>query len=298
MTNRYHEPSFPLWLTHPSFAPWLKGVRETAFRFIVLMILAQCLLSTFMNLVVGPTGFLQSIHIATDGWINATFLAYLPVYLVLGFLAWKIGRLRWNDFGMSWSKLAWGVLWTLIAWGITQLTPFFLSDIEKVIRPEWYGHAPAYLCDFIEGQIIANAMQEELFFRVFLISQVTLLLRRTFKCNWTLALIGSVLVAGVIFSICHIPNRIAGNDYGSITEALSNQVHLLLMAIYFTMLFLLTNNIFIAVGIHALVNSSPDILTGTDFGFAAVLILLIFIIRAVWRWWTRADFMGAPKDLG
>jgi uncharacterized protein len=291
MHSKETAPSFPLWLTNPSFASWLGGVRQVAPWFIALVVLIQLSLGAFMNLVVVPTGFFQSIHRATDGWVNATFLNYLPFYVLLGFVAWKIGRMRWHDLGVSRSKLGRGVVWTLIAWGITQLTPFLFSNDGIVIRPEWSGHAPHYLFDFIEGQFIANALEEELVFRVFLISQISLLLSRVWNFKWTSALVASVLVSGVIFSVAHIPNRLVGDAYGSASDLWMDQLNLYLAAIYFSMLFLLTNNIFIVVGIHALGNSSPDILKGTNTDFTTILVLVIFMFMAFWRRWKQADGM-------
>ncbi|MDG2031524.1 MAG: CPBP family intramembrane metalloprotease [Phycisphaerales bacterium] len=289
MDHKEKAPSFPLWLAHPSFTSWLGGVRQVAPWFIVLVVLVQWALSAFGNLVVAPTGFCQSIHRATDGWVNATFLNYLPYYALLGFLAWKVGRMRWHDLGVSWGRLKWGVVWTLIAWGITQLTPFLFSNDGIEIRPEWNGHAPHYILDFIEGQFIANALEEELVFRVFLISQITLLLVRSWNVRWTYALIASGLVAGVIFSVAHVPHRIIGGVYETPSDVWWDQLNLYLAAIYLTMLFLLTNNIFIVVGIHALGNSSPDILRGTNFDFTTILILLIFVALAIRRRWKQGD---------
>lgn len=291
MDHKESAPTFPLWLTHPSFASWLGGVRQVAPWFIVLVVLIQWALGAFMNLVVAPTGFFQSIHRATDGWVNATFLNYLPYYALLGFLAWKIGRMRWHDLGASWARLKWGVVWTLIAWGITQLTPFLFSNDGIEIRPEWAGHAPHYVLEFIEGQFIANALEEELVFRVFLISQITLLLVRSWNVKWVSALVAATIVAGVIFSVAHVPHRIIGDSYGSVSDFWGDQLYLNVIAIYFSMLFLLTNNIFIVVGIHALSNSSPDILRGTNFDLT--MLLVIFVALAIRRRWKQGDETNA-----
>ena len=278
------------------FLSWLKGVRRTPLWFIALVMVVAFGMGAFTNLVVFPTGALQWVHVSTNGWIDGTFLGYVPQIIVVGFLFWKVGKLRWNDFGLTWSRLWWGLGWTAFAWCIIQVTPFIFSSSEIVVRPEWSTHASWMLCDFVEGQLMSNALVEEVIFRAFLITQFAILFHRVLNWNWTVAVFAAVLVSAFIFSIWHIPNRINLGHYETAADVWSDQWFLFKAAVFFALIFILTNNLFIVVGIHALDNSSPDIFTGTNFTVTEILLLAIFITMGVWRWWVRAHWHEHKKQ--
>ena len=149
---------------------------------------------------------------------------------------------------------------------------------------------------------MGNALVEEVIFRAFLITQFAILFQRVLKLKWTVAVFAAVLVSAFVFSISHIPNRINDGHYATAADVWDDQWFLLKAAIFFSVIFILTNNLFIVVGIHALDNSSPDIFTGTNFNFTEILLLAIFITMGVWRWWVRAYWherkkQQAPHDL-
>ncbi len=100
-------------------------------------------------------------------------------------------------------------------------------------------------------------------------------------------LIIAILVSQFIFAIGHVPNRLYKGGYENWQAVWNDQLGLFISGLFLAAYFLLTNNIFIAVGIHALVNVPMPLIEGASLrGFSEPL-LVVFVLLALWRRWRR-----------
>jgi membrane protease YdiL (CAAX protease family) len=126
------------------------------------------------------------------------------------------------------------------------------------------------------AQLFGNALAEETIYRGFLLPQTWLKLPIAQHPGWRLLL--TVLISQGVFALSHIPNRIFNGM--PITAMAPDMLILLAFGLYFTFLYLRTGNLFIAVGVHALVNQPVSIIQ-SDLS-APLLMTLALLLAIVW----------------
>ena len=92
----------------------------------------------------------------------------------------------------------------------------------------------------------------------------------------------NLVLAGMLalFVLSHIPNRIfMGYTVG---EMLIDIPILLGYGLLFTIIYLVTENLFVAVGVHALVNE-PTLVTALPFPAQLILLVMVVVMLVVWR---------------
>lgn len=267
-----------------SFRGWICLTQEVSGRLLLLIVLIHVVLTSFINLVVFPSGWFDPLTGATGGLINGTLQAYLVFFLVMGFLWLKQCGFGPGDLALHRSKLLVGFIVLVAAYAFQQITPLFHGQELKLVS-SWGTRWSGILGGFFGGQLLGNSLYEEVFFRAFLISQLTLLIRRRLNWGFYKCLISSLVLSQLIFALVHIPNRIysLGSDY-NLQYFLQDQGMLFTIGILMSLLFLLSNNLFIPIGIHAMANSSPDIFQGTDFSLTLALVFIVSVAMGVARW--------------
>ena len=142
---------------------------------------------------------------------------------------------------------------------------------------------------FFMGQLFGNALYEELFYRAFLISQLTIIFMRKFTSTWSILL--AIVCASIIFALVHIPARLTSGMSIEDTLCLS-MPYLFFSGLTYSVIFLLTKNVFVAVGIHALNNDSPNLFENVNQHcseqFVAVALVFLFL-RWCYRKYRKVD---------
>ena len=263
---------------------WITSVKPVALWILITAILFQVVQALLIHYVVFPSGMLHPLHIATGGIISATFQVYVLYFLASGLLLCYLGKLRSNDFALFSKKIAFGLTMTLFAWGMIQTTPLLMGQSLQ-IESGWDNIVIARdrISQFFMDQLFGNALYEELFYRALLISQLTIIFMRKFTSTWAILL--AIICASIIFALIHMPNRLTSGM--PIEDVLCYSMpNLFFMGLIFSVIFLLTKNIFVAVGIHALSNDSPNIFENVDQHssdqFVAVVLVYLFL-----RWCYR-----------
>ena len=259
---------------------WIETVKPVATWIVIVAILVQCAWSSFAHFVLFPTGILQSLYYYTGSILHPTFTGYVLLSICMGYLLCYIGGLRAKDFAIFHKQILPAVGFTLLAWAIIQLSPLLSGD-ALVVDPTWseQGELMHRFSQFFIGQLFGNALYEELFYRALLISQFTILFLK--KCSTTKALIFAVICSQLLFALIHIPHRIVnGIPFDQMVVSMAN---LFFISLLFTALFLLSKNIFIPVGVHALGNRSPNIFEQCDDQFGLISIILIFLAILFWK---------------
>ena len=268
----------------PEVRAWIQSVRPMPLWFMILALVLYFVLNYLVNIVATPAKLLPSLPAATGHVIAPTFLNYVPLFIIMGLLLVLIGRLRCNDLCLIRRRLLPAIAWVVGSWIVAQLFLLLVHLGDVSIDPAWNGRVVAKISDLITGQLLGNALYEDVFWRAFLISQLVLLLVRRMKWKFGTALTWAILVSSVLFALSHLPHDFAHGF--STSQIIYGQLGRLAAGLVLAGLFLLSNNIFIAIGIHGLVNdplvlfeSSNSELVQVFFVFAPLLVLAILAIR-------------------
>lgn len=201
--------------------------------------------------------------------------------------------------GLHWDKLKSGALVVFGLWIAMQLIgvlPGLLTTGRVEISPIWSPDKLTLIAGELVAQFLGNAFAEEVIFRGFLLTQVYLLLVGRISGRRD-RIAAAILISQLIFSLSHIPQRIV-SGYGSM-GLLVNLVKLWVMGILFAVLYVRTGNIFIAIGVHALVNAPATILAMPSQAVAVLLpVALSVVLIVLWRPLTGwQDRMGAAQHV-
>lgn len=261
----------------------------------MLFIAAHFALITVVNLIVFAGEWLRPLATATGGLITGTLLVNVILIgvLVIGVMI-VYGRLRPVDLGLIAGRLPYGVAVTLAVWGSAQAIhglAGLLTTGQIAFDPRW-GTSAAALVGLLIAQLLGNALFEEIAYRGFLFPQLFFHFSALQAHRW-LRCMAAVTAAGAVFALSHIPNRIyLGMTAGEIVPDL---LMLVGWGLLYTLIYLRTDNLFLAVGIHALGNApttlfvTAPVLDGAGasfliYGLAGIGLFGLPLITAVRRW--------------
>jgi len=258
---------------------WIQSVRPVPMWLMILAVVLYLAMSWFANQVSTPSSWFPGLPTASGHVITPTFLNYVPMFIIMGLLLVLVGRLRCNDLGLIRQRFLSGLAWVICTWVVVQLFVVLFQQGAVSIDPSWDDLVVKKISLLVTGQLLANALYEELFWRAFLISQLVLLMTRVMKLRMGTALAWAIIISSVLFALSHIPNDLL---YGRAIP--QGQFDRLLAGIIFGSLFLLSNNIFLVIGLHGLVNK-PLFLFQDSGGekdlifFVPLVVLAILAIR-------------------
>jgi hypothetical protein len=270
-------------------------LKETIWPVIVLTVIVDVAFLALAMLVILP--FLRAsfpLERLTNGLIQVTFIfSALRFALVALGVTMLIGGLRAWDIGLAWEKLTAGALVVFGLWIVMQLIGILFGLVvsgQVALSPIWAPDKLTLIAGELIAQFLGNAFAEEVIFRGFLVTQVYLMLKGNISGRgWRVT--AAVLISQLIFSLSHIPQRLTGSY-----TPLSLLLNLLLVwgyGILFAVLYLRTENIFIAVGVHALANAPVTIVALPSQSVGGLLALALgLVLIAAWgpltRWMEKA----------
>lgn len=265
------------------------SLKETSWSAIIGFSLIYCVYATFINLVVFKSNVLQPLYELTSGLIDQTLMLNIFSIIVFVFIIiLKYGRLSFHDIGFKKNRVLGAAVAIIVVWISMQLINIIgglVMSGNPVISNLWakYGFTRV-LGDFI-GQLFGNCLFEEAAFRGFLLVQVCKKLGGTRG-----KFLAGVLLSQLLFALIHIPNRILNGM--NIVEISLNIIVLVLIGVFFAVVYLITDNIFLAIGIHTLWNSPLLIFEGLPSNlvvFIAAIVLLIIWGKTFGRFCSRAN---------
>ncbi len=253
--------------------------KEISTRVLVVYFLLAMALSVLVNLVLFPGTLFDPLERATGGLINATLQANLLGLALFALFVFGLGRLRPADVGLEWRKLPQALLVTGLLWLGMQVAALAISLVRGGVALDavWVERGAGAVLGWLIGQLLGNALVEELLYRGLLLPQ----LFHKFKIgNRRLRLVAAAAAMLALFVLSHIPNRIfMGYTVG---EMLIDIPILLGYGLLFTIIYLVTENLFVAVGVHALVNE-PTLVTALPFPAQLILLVMVVVMLVVWR---------------
>lgn len=255
------------------------NVKEAPWKVILTFLVASTVLISVINLVLFPGPFFDPLTHATGGLIDATLQANLLNILLFCLIVFGWGKLRPLDVGLDWSKLKQGLALTALLWLTAQTLILLINWINRDIHldPIWSERGVTTVLGGLIAQLAGNALFEEMEYRGFYLSQFYLKIRSQNE-KWRLA--WSVFAMLILFMLSHIPNRIfAGYTLADIPQ---DFVFLFINGLFFTVIYLVSHNLFLAVGVHALMNR-PTMITEATFPAGILIGLLALILIIVMR---------------
>jgi len=254
-------------------------VKETPWKVILAYLVASTILLSTINLVLFPGTFFDPITKATRGLIDATLQANLLNILVFSLIVFGWGKLRPVDVGLNRKKLGQAFVLTALLWLTTQaiilLMNWFNGDIH--LDPGWTERGATVVLGRLFAQTFGNALFEEMEYRGFYLGQFYLKLKtrdETWRMRWAiLSMLG-------LFILSHIPNRIFSGY--TLADIPLDFALLFVWGLIFTGIYLLSGNLFLAVGVHALTNT-PTMITEAPFP-AGILVGVLTLILIIVLW--------------
>jgi hypothetical protein len=263
----------------------LQGIRETSWSVIAAVILLAAgyptLVWTNREFVLTVT---QPILTATGGFVQPTLPLYLPVLVLVigGVMLWG-GRLRLRDLSLRRSDLRTGVVVTVGVWLLMQVVgvAILLWTGEPLqLNRTWATRGALAAVGALVAQLFGNALYEEVVFRAFLLNQFRHKLQRGLVTapRWSVlfALVGSQ----VVFALIHVPSRLVGQGL-TLGQLGPTLVLLFVWGTLLAVVYYRTGNLFVAIGIHAFMNT-PTMLVGPSDAGILTAIALGVLIAVLW----------------
>ncbi|MFC4357960.1 CPBP family intramembrane glutamic endopeptidase [Halobium salinum] len=225
---------------------------------------------------------------ATGGLVQLTLVLNLALLLVIvvGLVGW-LGGLRFADLSLTREDLRVGVVVTVGAWLTMQavgVVSLLIQGGPVVVNGYWAAANALAVVGLLVAQLFGNALYEEVVFRAFLLDQVRHKLARYVP---TLTprqlLVVAVLVSQSAFVLVHVPSRLVEYQPAAVPGSL---VMVFVMGVLLATLYVRTGNLFVAVGLHAFVNT-PTMVFGSPTIGILTAIALVVLLATVWPWAER-----------
>ncbi|HEY9062232.1 MAG TPA: type II CAAX endopeptidase family protein [Pseudobacteroides sp.] len=253
----------------------IQNTKETTWLTIVIFCITYCIFTAFINLVVFKQNYLGFIPDLTMGIMNETLTAnWVNILLFVFILILIQGKLSICDIGLKKNRFLSAVLAVITIWVILQLLNIAVAvviDGKPVIYSGWNKYGAPYVIGSFIAQILGNALFEEIAFRGFLLVQLSK------KCgNKKPNIILGLVISQLIFALIHVPNRILNGM--SILEILPSLLIVFLLGVFFSIIYLFTDNLFLAVGIHSLWNMPLLIFDGLQSIWVVMAMSIVLVI--------------------
>jgi membrane protease YdiL (CAAX protease family) len=253
------------------------NVKESPWKIILVYLLISACLTSLINLVLFPSPFFAPIANATGNLIDATLQANALNILLFCLIIFGWGKLRPIDVGLEWGKLAQGLSLTALLWITAQAVILLINWINGDIHldPIWSERGASTVLGGLIAQLLGNAFFEEMQYRGFYLSQFYLKLKTQNEGDRR---IWSILAMLTLFILSHIPNRIFSGY--TLADIPMDFALLFIWGLFFTATYLVSGNLFLAIGVHALMNK-PTMITEANFPAGILVALLALILLVV-----------------
>lgn len=254
----------------------IDSFKETSWLAILLFYVLYCIAATLINLVVFKSNILDPIYSLTYGLINQTLIVNIvDIIIFIVIIILKSGKLTFFDIGVKKNRLLSAVVAIVTLWVFMQVLNIIIEliiDGKPIFNNEWYKYGVTGMFGEFIAQLFGNCLFEEIAFRGFLLVQICKKLRNT---KWNLFI--GVVVSQLLFAIMHIPNRIySGMD---IFEILPSIIIVFIIGLLFASVYLVTDNLFLVIGIHTLLNTPLLVFNGLmSIWVIAISTIIILII--------------------
>jgi hypothetical protein len=275
----------------------IDALRETSWATISAVVIAGVMAVSLFHLTLPAiSDTLAPVVDATGGLVEVTLLANLAfVVVIVGGIIFRFGDLRPRDVGLVRADLPLGIGITIGTWILVQATGVTalilrgesLALADSLTR---FGILPV-LGGFV-GQVFGNALYEEIVYRAFLLPQLAKKFARLSRIGPPrTALLLALLASQIVFTLVHVPGRLAGGvEAGDLPVFL---VAPFVLGVLFALIYVRTGNLFVTIGLHALVND-PVLLV--DAGGVVLVPLLLVVLAILVAWPSLMTWVGVDES--
>jgi membrane protease YdiL (CAAX protease family) len=208
--------------------------------------------------------------------------------VIVGGLLFGVAKLKPGDVGLRLPDVLPGIAVTACGWIMIQLVALVLNlaafghvTIDRVwLLPEG---PTSMLGAILFGQLLGNALFEEMTWRGFLLPQCYFKLTRLQKRARTRIAI-ALLISQLLFALYHIPVELSnGVSPFQLPLAL---LPIFLIGLLLAVVYLRTANLFIVIGLHAL-NDNPTVLFSPTFlsnDLLGLILVCVFALLLILFW--------------
>jgi len=270
------------------------AIRPAPWWLFVLLVAAKTVMSVLGNYWFVPSRVWEPLYVQSHGLVHPTLLGNVAIFIVVicGVLLWT-GRRTPAELGIEPRKIPTGVIYTCVLWIVMQLVLAGLYvgfGKPLAIANGWIGLDVLKKVGSLLGQLLGNALCEEILFRGFLLMQCLLLFRSMWPHRPTRALMAAFCLAAAIFAVAHLPVQLRPGVYASLSKLGWDQVRIFVGACVYGWIYWQTRNLFFTVGVHALANVPTTLFAGHNLGplthpdvIGAVKFVLVISITAAWH---------------
>jgi uncharacterized protein len=263
---------------------------------IVAVVAVTVVAAPFFQFVVFAHHWLTPISHATRGLIQPTLIATNIVTLIqVVALMIYAGGLRASDIGFVPRRIWPAVIFTIVLWAVVNAgiaVNDLISHSPMTVDDGWAKMGALRIAGSFIGQIFGNTPSEEMAFRGFLLVQLALVFR---PFGQTKALVAALIVSQLIFTLSHIPLLIVhGHNFQEICFLLTE---IFVLGSLFAIVYLATNNLFVAMGTHTLANDSMQVLSGSTAVFHEIdaFSCAALAMSLLWWWWRSRGRRPQPQ---
>lgn len=190
------------------------------------------------------------------------FGGHVDIELVVGVvmaglvvIAFRVFGIAFRDAGVTVPTVRNAAILLAAIWGIGQLVLVAYNVATRqpfTIAAGW--RSPVLSGQQLVFQFFAVAVIEESVFRGWLIPQIYRRLEGRYSER--AALVGAVLIAATVFTLCHIPMLVVGSNESITTELL----HIEVLALVYSLCYLRTGGIAVGIAFHVLGNVTASLI--------------------------------------
>ena len=273
----------------PDFTSWvslrLDETPQVGLWLLILVIAVKFSLTAVFNYTVfsvppNQTPVFGPIMRVTDGLVTSQLLVGLfQLVVIIGGLVWLIDGLHPVHVGLDWDDIQAGIIVTGVVWIVIQFVGLIVSGITGPVTfsPLWEAIGSRGMLSNLLAEVFGTAPMEEAIYRGLFLTQGYLLARRFLddrRLNLFLAIVGSQ----ALFALAHVPTRlVVGTQLGL---PLGQDLLLtFVLGTIFSLVYLRTGNLFIAMGVHALSNDPTSLfleqpIARVTVGLCVVIVLI------------------------
>lgn len=196
----------------------------------------------------------------------------LRLVVGVGFLILWLGKLRLADVGVTPDRLWAGLVLTTAVWALAQAVGLFLGLAESgTVRfhPDWADQGSTALLTRLLSQVMAVALIEEISYRGYLLPQLYLKMAAWWPHRRELRLALALLLSQSLFALLHLPFLlsvgVSASDLPLVVPVIG------VFGLFFSAVYLRTNNLFFAMGIHALVTAPTPLFSPGEIAAGPII---------------------------
>lgn len=226
--------------------------------FLIIFVASLAIAATNYFLFSRQDSFVWALHIASNGWINANLVMFVPLTLVIiGGMVMAWGGQRLPDLGLAAGWALRLLLFLGLGWAAIQviaLVAALAMGTGIALNPAWAEYGAGTLLGLIIAMVLGTAPFEDGLFRGYLLPQLYLMIGDRIAGE-TARLIAALLLCATIFAVWHLPTILLNRGEVTPGAVIGALAYMFLGGVLLGLLYLRTGRLELVIALHALVNA-------------------------------------------